>query len=287
MCSAAAGTAIGPMVIVAAEQHETPPLLVDPWAAELLPPIGRLVAASTRWAPLRRAAIAAAEKKIPGIWATIVCRKRYIDDQLLAALTEGIDAVLILGAGFDSRACRLQQTVHIPVWEVDLPANIAAKNKSLQRCSGGPPANVRLAAVDFETDDLADTLRRNGFEPGMRTFIIWEAVTQYLTEWAVRQTLSHLCDAGPGSHLAMTYVHKEFLDGHVMYGAEAGHNELVVASELWRFGLLPEQTAGFLSEYGWHEYDQAGSAEYSDRYVRPSGRTMDISPIERALVARR
>ena len=144
------------MVIVAAEQHETLPLLVDPWAARLLPPAVRLAAASTRWAPLRGAIIAAAEKKIPGIWAAIACRKRYIDDRLLAAFDEGIDAVLILGAGFDSRACRLPQLAHIPVWEVDLPDNIAAKSKALQRCFGSPPDNIRLTAVDFETDDLAD-----------------------------------------------------------------------------------------------------------------------------------
>ncbi|ANA97166.1 MULTISPECIES: SAM-dependent methyltransferase [Mycobacteroides] len=287
MRSAAAGTAIGPMVIVAAEQHETLPLLVDPWAARLLPPAVRLAAASTRWAPLRGAIIAAAEKKIPGIWAAIACRKRYIDDRLLAAFDEGIDAVLILGAGFDSRACRLPQLAHIPVWEVDLPDNIAAKSKALQRCFGSPPDNIRLTAVDFETDDLADALRRDGFEPGMRTFIIWEAVTQYLTEWAVRQTLSHLCDPGPGSHLALTYVRKDFLDGHEMYGAEAGHHELVVAKQLWRFGLEPEQTVGFFAEYGWQEYGQAGSDEYSHLYVRPCGRAMDISPIERSLAARR
>ncbi|WP_457134590.1 SAM-dependent methyltransferase [Mycobacteroides abscessus] len=286
MRSPIAGTAIGPMVIAAAEQYETPPLLVDPWAGKLLPPIGRLAAASTRWAPMRRATIAAAEKKIPGIWAAIACRKRYIDDQLQTA-AEGIDAVVILGAGFDSRCCRLQQLAHIPVWEVDLPANIAAKGKALRRCFGSVPPHVRLTAVDFETDDLADTLRRNGFEPGMRTFIIWEAVTQYLTEWAVRQTLSHLCDAGPGSHLALTYMRKDFLDGHAMYGAEAGYDEFVVAKRLWRFGMTPDHTTGFLAEYGWHEYDQVGATEYAQRYLQPTGRTMQVSHIERALTARR
>lgn len=287
MRSATAGTAIGPMVIAAAEQYETPPLLIDPWAAKLLPPIGRLVAASTRWAPLRRATVAAAEKKIPGIWAAMVCRKRYIDDQLQAAALEGIDAVVILGAGFDTRCCRLQQLAHVPVWEADLPANIAAKGKALKRCLGNIPANLRLTAVDFETDDLADTLRHSGFEPGMRTFIIWEAVTQYLSEWAVRQTLSHLSDAGPGSHLALTYVRKDFLDGHAMYGAEAGYDEFVVAKKLWRFGMIPEHTAGFLAEYGWQEYDQVGAAEYTRRYLRPAGRAMEVSHIERALTARR
>ena len=42
----------------------------------------------------------------PGGWASLVCRKRYIDDQLLGAVTKGVDEVVILGAGFDTRAYR-------------------------------------------------------------------------------------------------------------------------------------------------------------------------------------
>ena len=44
------------------------------------------------------------EKRIPGGWAAFLCRKRYVDDQLVNAVTEGIDAVVILGAGYDTRA---------------------------------------------------------------------------------------------------------------------------------------------------------------------------------------
>ena len=67
------------------------------------------------------------EKRIPGGWAAFLCRKRYVDDQLVNAVTEGIDGVVILGAGYDTRAYRLPELAGIPVCEVDLPGNGARK----------------------------------------------------------------------------------------------------------------------------------------------------------------
>lgn len=52
---------------------------------------------------VRRGVIAVTEKRIHGGWAAFLCRKRYIDDRLADAVAKGIDAVVILGAGHDTR----------------------------------------------------------------------------------------------------------------------------------------------------------------------------------------
>ncbi|KAA0084515.1 SAM-dependent methyltransferase [Mycolicibacterium sp. P9-64] len=285
--NAAANTALGPMVIVAAEQHEPSPLIHDSVAQRLLPAGARMAVALTRFSPARRALVSVTDKKLRGGWASFLCRKRYIDDQLIDAVTKGIDAVVILGAGYDTRAYRLPQLAGIPICEVDLPANIARKEAALRRCFGRVPSGVTLLSVDFETDNLAERLDREGFGPAARTFYVWEAVTQYLTERAVRKTLADLGDPAPGSGLAVTYVRKDFLDGQAMYGAEAAYQDFVVEQGLWRFGLHPEQVADFLAEYGWREREQVGPGEYADRYLRPAGRTLTASEIERAVYAER
>jgi O-methyltransferase involved in polyketide biosynthesis len=69
-------TALGPMVIVAAEQYERSPLIHDPWAERILPPGGRIAAALTRWSPVRRVLTAVTEKQFRGGWASFSCRKR-------------------------------------------------------------------------------------------------------------------------------------------------------------------------------------------------------------------
>ncbi|ATY13443.1 SAM-dependent methyltransferase [Amycolatopsis sp. AA4] len=277
-------TAFGPMVIVAADQHETRPLIDDPWARRLLPAGGRLAVALTRYRPIRRALTSATEKKMPGLWASMLCRKRFVDDALHAALDGGIDAVVILGAGFDTRACRLPALAKIPVYEVDLPANIARKRTALTRALGRVPENVTLVPIDFETQNLADALAQHGYSAG-RTFFIWEAVTQYLTEAGVRRTFDFLATAPAGSRLAFTYLRKDFLDGTALYGAEAAYSDFVLKQHLWRFGLMPDDVEAFLAEYGWHEREQAGPEEFAARYLRPGGRDLPVSEIERSVLA--
>nr|CEL13298.1 O-Methyltransferase involved in polyketide biosynthesis [Kibdelosporangium sp. MJ126-NF4] len=163
------------------DQHETPPLLVDGLAHRMVPGIGRVATALARWGPTRRSLISATEKKIPGLWASMLCRKRYIDDQLVTACHDGIDAVVILGAGFDTRAYRLPIPTDIPVYEVDQPANVRVKQRRLARIYGAAPQAVTLVAIDFETQNLGDVHAAHGYRGG-RTFFVWEAVTQYLTE---------------------------------------------------------------------------------------------------------
>jgi methyltransferase (TIGR00027 family) len=281
----AAQTALGPMIVVAADQYEPAPLVHDPWAAQLLPPPGGLVAALARWSPVRSALKSATDRKIHGGWANFLCRKRYIDDQLRAAVAKGVDAVVILGAGYDTRAVRLPELAGTPVCEVDLPGNSKRKAAALHRAFGRVPPDVTLLPIDFEKDDLAERLQRAGFGTGGRTFYVCEAVTQYLTEAAARRTFAYLSQAQPGSGLAFTFVRQDFLTGERTYGAERARRQFVVDNALWRFGIQPENVGSFLAEYGWREVDQVGPAEYADRYLRPAGRDTAVSEIERAVYA--
>ncbi|QWF84155.1 SAM-dependent methyltransferase [Amycolatopsis sp. CA-230715] len=286
MSTAAARTALGPMVIVAVEQYEDVSLLRDPVAARLLPSSGRAAVRAARWPVVRRMLVGATERRIPGLWASMVCRKRFIDDAVEAA-RERVEAVVILGAGFDTRAYRLPALANVPVFEVDLPANIERKRARLTALHGGVPAGVTLVPVDFETQDLAGRLAGHGYRPRARTFFVWEAVTQYLTEAGVRATFAFLSGAPRGSELVFTYVRQDFLDGTALYGAESAYREFVVRRPLWRFGMAPEAVPGFLAEYGWDEVDQVGAREFTDRYLVPAGRAMAVSEIERAVLARK
>lgn len=155
----AAQTAFGPMVLAAVEQNEPPGRrLVDDDLADLfLPRPLRWLAGATRSAVLRRLLISASEWSGRGLWANLACRKRFIGDKLDEALGD-IDAVVILGAGLDTRAYRLTRRVRMPVFEVDLPVNIARKAKTVRRVLGELPLSVRLVALDFEHDDLLTAL---------------------------------------------------------------------------------------------------------------------------------
>ena len=57
------------------------------------------------------------EKRIPGVWAIFSVRKRHIDDKVTEATH--LDALVNLGAGFDTLTFRLPTLVNGPVFEVD------------------------------------------------------------------------------------------------------------------------------------------------------------------------
>jgi len=285
----AAQTAFGPMVIAAVEHNEPQAqrLVDDDLAGEFLPAHLRGLVALTRVGAARRAVVAASERSGKGLWASIACRKRLIDDRLSDPLTE-VDAVVVLGAGLDTRGCRIARHSTLPVFEVDQAVNVARKTSVLRRVLGGTPDSVHLVAADLESDDVLGALRSAGHDPAWRTFFIAEGLTQYLTADAVRTLLSGLATAAaPGSRLVFTYIRQDFLDGTCSYGAESLYRRFRSRRQIWQSGLVPELVDEWLGELGWRLTEQLGPSYYRDLYIRPTGRGVRASPIEWAAVAQR
>ena len=284
---AAAGTAPGPMAMVAIEQHfETGRRIIDDdLASALLTPGMRAVVRTMRSAALRALFIRATERRLPGIWGGIMSRKRYIDEQLLISLGE-MDAIVNLGAGFDTRLFRLPGVSDRPSWEVDQPENISAKRELLRKHYGAMPADVQLVPADFDQEDLGAVLAAHGCDPGRRVFYICEAVLQYLTEAGVRSLFDTFARAAPRSRLAFTYIRKAFIDGQEMFPSTEGiYNVHVVKYKTWLSGLDPAGVAGFLAPYGWRVVEHLGYDELAERYVKPTGRQLAFMPIERMVMA--
>jgi methyltransferase (TIGR00027 family) len=142
-----------------------------------------------------------------------------------------------------------------------------------------------LVPPDLETGDLAQSLSTSGFRWDRPVIVVWEAVTQYLTEDAVRHTIAVLADAAPTSRLIFTFVRQDFLAGSNTYQAERAYQGFVLHHQIWHFGLSPDQVGLLLDEYGWAEQDQVGAAEFRQRYLQPVGRELAVSEIERFAAA--
>lgn len=286
MTQAAAKTGAGPTVTVAIEQHfpENQRIIEDNLAYSILPFPMRVLVIMIRPAFIRDWMIRASEKSAPGIWGGLMCRKRYIDEKLIESIDQ-IDAVLDLGAGFDTRAYRLPALAAMPVWEVDQPENIEPKQAQLRKLFGEVPTHIKLVPIDFDREELDAVLASHGYAADRRSFFIWEAVTQYLTETGIRTTLDLLAKAVRGSRLAFTYIRKDFLDGQVMYGQEGLYKQYVVRDKIWLFGMDPEGVGDFLEPYGWRVVEHLGYEELAERYVKPTGRELASTPIERMVYA--
>nr|WP_273377692.1 SAM-dependent methyltransferase [Actinopolymorpha pittospori] len=164
-------------------------------------------------------------KQLPGLWGGMVGRKRYADDMVTDALEAGIGQFVILGAGFDTRSFRLIAPAGAKAFEVDLPDNIARKQRLLEKRFGQVPRHVTLMATDFETDDLTERLAASGFEPDASSMYVVEAITQYLTQDAAQRLFSFLATAPAASRLIFTYIDQNFLDGRDLDGWESVHRK--------------------------------------------------------------
>jgi methyltransferase (TIGR00027 family) len=156
----AAQTAFGPVAIAACKQYvpEAQRLIQDNLAFRFLPPTVRLIAGACQWRFVRHLLMNTAEKSSPGGWAGIACRKRYIDERVSDAVAAGIDPVVVLGAGLDTRVCRLVAPIDVHAYEVDLPSNIDHKRAGMRALYGRAPEYVTLVPADFEIDDLGAAL---------------------------------------------------------------------------------------------------------------------------------
>jgi methyltransferase (TIGR00027 family) len=262
-------------------QPEEQRLIHDDLARWMLPGQLKLLLSIFSFKPLREGFLALIERGFPGARGGL-CRKRYIDDRLIEALNDGVEVVVILGSGLDTRAYRFPELKSLVVYEVDLPQTIAYKETKLKQLYGAVPSHVRLIPMDFNRQALEDTLKSKGYSPDRKSFFIWEGVTQYISESAVRKVFEFLAKAKPGSRMVFTYIKKDFVDGVKTYGLERLYQQ---TRSMWRFGLQPSQVAAFIGEYHWNELEEAGADEYRQRYLNPIGRTESVMEIERMVYA--
>ena len=125
-------------------------LFADPLAASFLAaPLNRVARAARL--PLLRAVMPwVIDRRVPGPRPSAVARTTVLDDALVAAIDGGVEQLVILGAGYDSRAYRLPGCARVDVFEVDHPDTQAVKRRVLTGALGQLPAHVRFVAVDFD-----------------------------------------------------------------------------------------------------------------------------------------
>lgn len=259
----------------------------DPMAHGLVPaPFAQLLDAMDHAAALRPALRPAVRGLSFGMIDHITLRTAAIDRAVREALGEGVDQLVVLGAGLDARAWRMPDLAQVDVFEVDHPASQTYKR---QRVRGQTPLarSVRFVPCDFERERLGDALARSGHDATRRTFWIWEGVTMYLQRASVVASLGVMDGRSPeGSGLAVTYVLPEYVPianeplRAVVHGVFRAFGEPLVG------GMEPEEMASLLEGAGFFRRSDTCSAEWA----RDDG-TSSALPLlfraERLAVARR
>jgi len=282
-----AGVATSATRVIESYYPEDQRLFDDPLAFALLP-FGWRVFLKVCYLPgLRGAVLSLRERRMPGTLGAILCRTRYIDDILKQSLERGLEQLVILGAGFDSRAYRIAGVDRVRVFEVDLPGTRKLKQGRLEEVLGAVPENVTLLGMDFDRQSLDEVLIASDFHKGKQTLFIWEGVTQYITAEAVEATLEFVSEvSGPRSTIVFTYVRRGIIDGTERpdwfqpFLSFAGR----VGSPL-KFGLDPLCLDEYLATHRLKLVSDVGAADFQELYLKPLGRDLNVVDMERIAVA--
>jgi methyltransferase (TIGR00027 family) len=180
----------------------------------------------------------------------ITARERYIDDFLKTCLSEGLDQIVILGAGFDTRAYRIAGIEKTRVFEVDHPATQAEKLKRLKKIIDPLPSHVVFVPMDFNTQALAERLGASGYNE--------QGKTMYLTAQGVDSTLAFIANhAAPDSAVIFDYFYNEFLRDTNRPEVRRLRRIMQVIGEVHLFGIDQGKVEPFLTQRGFHEVRNA------------------------------
>jgi methyltransferase (TIGR00027 family) len=141
-----------------------------------------------------------------GLRFFVAMRSRFAEDAARLAIEKGVRQILVLGAGLDTFAYRLEPREGLRVFELDHPASQRDKRRRLAEAGIAEPLHVAYIRHDFEHGSMTAAIEAGGLDPRRRTFVLWLGVTPYLTEDAVYVTLGELARFPGGVEVVFDYA---------------------------------------------------------------------------------
>ena len=240
-----------------------------------------------------------ARKFAPGFHEHLISRTRYIDELIKNSATRGVEQYVILGAGYDSRAYRLELPSSLRIFEVDQAEVLDRKRSKLPKELPNSE-NVTYVSVDFAHQSLTEQLLAAGFDRNKSTVTTFEGVSQYITKEAVRSTIEELAALTQQSNstLFISYV-DELLDKdpEACFGkgypngpkrVDLLRNLAAKVGEPWISFYTAEEIENLLSKSGFFIKENVTLEDLNSFYFGPVGRTLsenEIFKIEHFVIA--
>ena len=229
-------------------------------------------------------------KLAPGFHEHLISRTRFIDDLIEKTAKEGIEQYVILGAGYDSRANRLNLPPSLKIFEVDQPEVSDIKLSKLPKDLPNLE-NITYVNVDFSYQSLSEQLLTAGFDQTKSTIFTLEGVSQYITKEAVSSTIQELSSITKDARsiFFMSYV-DELLnkDPAACFGkgypnpskkANLIQNLSAKVGEPWISFYRAEEVESILEENGYSMKENVTLEDLNSLYFSPVGRALPENQI--------
>jgi methyltransferase (TIGR00027 family) len=202
---------------------------------------------------------------------TVVIRTVIIDEFIRAAIARGIDTVMNLGAGLDTRPYRMTLPASLQWIEVDYPRIIELKEERL--AGESPRCKLERVKMDLTDRPARHRLLSDVSSRASAVLVLTEGVIPYLTE----EEVGALADDLRAHDVIRSWVVDYFSHEALRYRRQSG-----MARHLQNapFRFEPKDWFGFFAEHGWRVQDITYLAEEAERLHRP----MPLPPTWKALM---
>lgn len=232
----------------------------DDIAGKLVPFLPKLL--FLKCSPLRKLLI---RRIMPrGIYEYVLARTKLIDRVFRDAVLEGFPQIVILGAGFDTRAVRFHDdNKGTLIFELDAPITQEMKIKQFEKKGIEIPEEVTFIPIDFDVENMSEKLYGAGYRNDCRTLFVMEGVTMYLSEDGLTATLKSICDNSvTGSMIVFDYIKASVIRReNTLYGEKDIYCVTRNSDEGWTFGIEEGEIETFLSERGFRLEEHYTPAE--------------------------
>ncbi|MCP4551341.1 MAG: class I SAM-dependent methyltransferase, partial [Bacteroidetes bacterium] len=218
----------------------------------------------------------------PGAVNTVSVRLRFIDDYIKTCIKDGFEQLVILGAGYDCRAYRMEELKNgVTVFEVDYPAIQNQKQHVLDRVLDKMPNHVVFVPYQLEEKGFGEQLLEQGYDKNKKSLFIMEGLIMYLAPEIVKELFSlishHSC---PGSSVIFDFLPPGIEDGSINNrGGKNMHKWAIKKGEPFKFGIDRNKLPQFLSEVGFDNVEAVAAEECRDKYFMGNNRKRSISPL--------
>jgi methyltransferase (TIGR00027 family) len=207
-----------------------------------------------------------------GIYPYVIARTKYIDTVFEDSIKNGFGQVLIMGAGFDSRAIRFTRSKEskVKVYETDTGYTQNAKIRQLKKRGVRIPENNIYISIDFNKEDLRTRLWEYKFDPDKKTLFVLEGITMYLSHDTIDETFKVISDySAPGSLIVFDYIYASVLRREQKYyGESAIYKRVKKDNEKWTFGIEEGEIEHFLNSYNFCLLEHLDSVIIENKYFR-------------------
>ncbi|WP_028024052.1 class I SAM-dependent methyltransferase [Enterovibrio calviensis] len=236
----------------------------------------------------------------PGFHEHLIARTRFIDDLVRSSAVDGIEQYVILGAGYDLRAHRLDLPPAMKIFEVD-QAEVQERKRTKLPKEIPNSDNVTYVSVDFNRQSISERLLAAGFDQTKSTIFTLEGVSQYITKEAVAETVKDMAALTPevSSMFFISYVDERLNDDpkacfgqgypNAVKRAETIKRLSAKVGEPWISFYTAEEMETLLNQSGFLLKENQSLADLNDVYFAPVGRALredQIFNLEKFVIAK-